>query len=244
MASIHADRVSLPSRLFAEVVERVTDWDGVMDPDSTGAAVYAVLREHLAEILLEREPLAKVAGNDFPDDPLPVPAQYRVRTALPRLIEQDERTVLGDSDWSNLFDEALERALDTIERQLGPDRSRWRWDHIHVTRARHPLSSQFPDAGLDPAPLGCGGDGETVQATGWQLGFGVDHVSVARYVFDVADWDGSAWAVPFGSSGDPASPHYADQAETWARVGLYPMTYSWDRIVAGAEARQSLEAAR
>ena len=64
--------------------------------------------------------------------------------------------------------------------------------------------------------------------------------SVARYVWDTADWDNSRWVVPLGSSGHPGSPHYADQTETWRRVGLIPMGYGWDRIKAGSESHQTL----
>lgn len=67
---------------------------------------------------------------------------------------------------------------------------------------------------------------------------------MARYVFDLADWDRSGWVIPFGTSGDPESPHYTDQSETWASVGLYPMTYSWARIEKWAGSRQTLEPSR
>jgi penicillin G amidase len=55
---------------------------------------------------------------------------------------------------------------------------------------------------------------------------------VARYVFDVGDWDNSTWIVVGGASGDPASPHYVDQHQAWARCELIPMRYSWDLITA------------
>ena len=66
-------------------------------------------------------------------------------------------------------------------------------------------------------------------------------LSVARYVFDLADWDGSRWAIPLGASGHPGSPHYADQAPVWGEVQLIPMLYTWERIEAEAEAQQALQ---
>ena len=65
--------------------------------------------------------------------------------------------------------------------------------------------------------------------------------SVARFVFDLSDWQRSAWVVPLGASGHPGSPHYADQAATWAAVQLYPMLYDWEQIRAQAETQQRLE---
>jgi penicillin G amidase len=64
---------------------------------------------------------------------------------------------------------------------------------------------------------------------------------VTRFVFDLSDWQRSAWVVPLGASGHPGSPHYADQTATWAAVQLYPMLYNWMQISAEAEAQQSLE---
>lgn len=246
MSDVHADRVSLASEHFREAVERVVPWDGRMDAASPGAAVYAVLRESMAELLCEREPLRRVVANPFTDDPLPTPAIYRVRVALPRLIERDDTTITGGATWAEVAGEALERAVSYLERTLGPDRSSWRWDRLHTVRVRHPLSSVFGDRAelLDPPVVACGGDGECVQATGWETGLGVQHGSVARYVFDLADWDASSWVVPFGSSGHPASPHYADQAGDWAAVRHHPMTYSWERIESGAEYAQRLEPTR
>ena len=224
MASIHADRLSIPSRALVGRVNSVVEWDGVMEPSSAGAAVYAVLREKLAELILEREPFSSLRADAFPDDPAPKPLVQRVRAALPRLMGQPAPV----ASWDELSDEALERAIGDLKERLGPDPAAWRWDAIHTTRIRHPLGGEIE--GLDPPSVACGGDAETVNTTGWDVGLDVTHSSVARYVFDLSDWDRSGWVIPLGSSGDPRSPHYADQAGAWARVELCPMTYSWEAI--------------
>jgi penicillin amidase len=86
-----------------------------------------------------------------------------------------------------------------------------------------------------------GGDGDCVQAGSAEGGLWILHSSVARYVFDLSDWDESGWIVPLGSSGHPESEHYADQLEDWAGARLQPMLYSWESIESGAESRQLLE---
>jgi penicillin amidase len=168
---------------------------------------------------------------------------YRVRVALPRLIELDDRTVTGGASWPDLISEARDRAVATLAKALGEDRSQWRWDRMHVSHTRHPVSRVLPDASgeLDPPTVICGGDGECVNCTGWENAFIIEHGSVARYVFDVGDWERSGWVVPLGASGDSRSAHYADQAESWSRVELHPMTYAWDRVESGAESAQRLE---
>ena len=86
--------------------------------------------------------------------------------------------------------------------------------------------------GLSPAGAGVGGDNETVWANGCRAESGTAAVygAVARYVFDVGDWDNCGWIVAGGASGDPASPHYADQHHAWSRCELIPMRYNWDTI--------------
>jgi penicillin G amidase len=79
-----------------------------------------------------------------------------------------------------------------------------------------------------------------VQAGSNASGHTVLHSSVARYAFDLADWERSGWVVPHGSSGHQASPHYTDQAQAWSEVRLLPMTYAWDLVEQVAETRQTL----
>jgi len=240
MGSAHADRVSIPSQLFRSVV---SDWDGDMQPDSAGAAVYSATREQLATLLCERDPLKRVVPIMYTDDPLPTPVVYRTRVALPRLIEQNDRTLLNGEEWSELIAQAYDRAIALLEKRFGPDRSQWRWGDVHVTRTRHPVSRVLPEtaAELDPAPVSMGGDGECVNCSGWESDMVIEHSSVARYVFDLGDWERSGWVVPLGASGDPRSPHYQDQAREWANVELYPMTYDWAEIERSAESVHRLD---
>jgi len=57
---------------------------------------------------------------------------------------------------------------------------------------------------------------------------------VAKYIWDVSDWDRSRWVVFHGASGDPDSPHYRDQNLYWARSELLPALYSTERVRANA----------
>ena len=107
---------------------------------------------------------------------------------------------------------------------------------MHTAALTHPLTPLLSGAPaeLSPAGAGVGGDNETVWATGCRAESGTAAVygAVARYVFDVGNWENCSWIVVGGSSGDPASPHYADQHEAWSRCELIPMLYDWDVIAA------------
>ena len=56
--------------------------------------------------------------------------------------------------------------------------------------------------------------------------------SVARYVFDLADWDSSGWGVPHGVSGVRGSGHDLDQRAIWLDCDLIPMSFSKDAVSA------------
>jgi penicillin amidase len=262
MAGIHADRVSIPAGSLVELASRIEPldagsraalallrrWNGSMDPDSAAPTVYAAFRSRLARDVLGPV-LGPLTGDAFGQLPsAPVTHMARLRGRLVEWIRDDDRTLLaaGD-DWGSAMARALAGAVAALRETLGPDPASWTWGRAHATRPAHPLSSVFPDhaALLDPPSQPMGGDGETVQAAEFvpAAGFQLMLTSVARYVFDLGDWERSAWIVPLGASGHPGSPHYADQAGDWAAVRLRPMRYDWARVAAEAESRQRLEPA-
>ncbi len=268
MAAIHADRVCLPARDMLELVarlrvaelpgphqrdpqwqsalSRLLSWDGVMDKDAVAPAIFTVLRQRLMEELmapilgpLTAEAFAKVPGGG-------VAHMTRLKARLAELIAADDRSLLpaGVADWRHALARALTGALGELRAALGDDMSAWRWERLHVTRPRHPLAAGFPELGatLDPPSVAVGGDGETVNATGYVPGAGyhVSLTSVARYAFDLGDWEASAWVVPHGASGHADSPHWADQLSAWAECRLLPMRYDWTRILSEAESTTTL----
>jgi penicillin G amidase len=147
--------------------------------------------------------------------------------------------------WVSLLAQALARAVAWLRQVLGDDPQHWQWARLHRTTPRHPLAAEFAEfaEGLNPPAVATGGDGDTVQAASISAtgGYTVGGTAVTRFVFDLNDWQHSAWVVPLGASGHPGSPHYTDQTATWAAVQLYPMLYDWTQISAEAEAQQSLE---
>lgn len=268
MAAIHADRVSIaarellpPLRAIAEAIrraaaadraagaalEQLLGWDGEMDAESVTPTVYAAFRERLMRDLMAPL-LGPLTAEAFAGAPRGAVAHMaRLRSLLADWIRRDDRTLLApDMEWPAVIARALAGAVAELER-LAPDDAARRWGWCHVTRPRHPLSAAYPDWAdvLDPPSVSMGGDGDTVQQAGFLGGAGyeVTALSVARYVFDLGDWDRSGWVVPLGASGHPGSPHYADQLPTWGGARLVPMRYDWTRIRAEAETHQTLEPA-
>jgi len=164
----------------------------------------------------------------------------RLKARLAEIIRDDDRSLLPPGgDWPTILARALGGAVADLRRTLGDDMEAWQWARLHVTRPAHPLAVAFPHmaATLDPPSVAVDGDGETVNAASFVPGAGyhVAVTSVARYVFDLGNWEASAWVVPHGASGHPGSPHRTDQLAAWSECRLLPMRYDWARVRAATE---------
>ena len=267
MAAIHGDRVSLPARELLDAVARlrVTEapgayrddprshaalvrlfaWDHVMDKDAVAPTIYAAFRERLTRDLMTPI-LGPLAAEAFaPTQGGGVAHMVRLKARLAEMIRDDDRSLLPPgADWPTIVAGALGKAVADLQEALGDDMDAWQWARLHVTRPQHPLAAAFPHlaATLNPPSVAVNGDGETVNAASFLPGAGyhVEVTSVARYIFDLGDWEASAWVVPGGTSGHPGHPHWADQSAAWTECQLLPMRYDWARIRATAESTQTL----
>jgi penicillin G amidase len=208
-------------------------------------ALYAALRERLTRDLMTPilGPLASEAFATVPGGG--VAHMTRIKAQLAEMIGKDNRSLLpAGAEWPAVLASALAGAVSDLHTALGPDMDGWRWERLHATRPVHPLVAGFPPlAGtLNPPAVAVGGDGETVNAAGFVPGAGyhVALTSVARYAFDLADWEASGWVVPHGASGHADSPHWADQLPAWSECRLLPMRYDWSRIRKDAESLETL----
>ncbi len=265
MATIHAEKFSIPGRVFVAMLDRVEPldacsaaakeqlqgWDGVMGPESVPAALYAVWREQTTALVMEGAPLAALVQTPVvaPIAQM-LPLAARLRNTLLALMQANDTTLLPAGEtWAIILAKALQRATAWLVERCGPDMAGWQWNTIHRTNPQHTLSAAFPEFAdtLNPPSVGVGGDGDTPQCGSYGgLGMGdfaITGLSVNRYCFDCADWDKSGWVVPLGANGHPGSPHYADQRTAWSEQRLLPMHYAWDNVMADASEQQRLEPA-
>jgi penicillin G amidase len=202
-------------------------WDGNLTAESAEALLYGCFQRALAEALYR-----PVVGPDA--------WEWVISGILGSTIGLVRRW-LGNDTWELLGGPVPERSDDSRSRRVlavlpavlarawaaaiamaGPDPAHWRWGEVHQAGAAHPLSSS---GSLGPVPMG--GDADTIQAAGygWRPGtpFSVLNLSVYRQVVDLADPAAASFVIPGGSSGDPASPHFADQLAVWAQLQRVPM---------------------
>ena len=252
MASIHADRESIPARILVERLSALDpkdpdarmgrdilrDWDCRIDRSSVAAAVYGTARAHLFGEVVE------TAFGEMANEGQTYAASVYADAVRSAATGEDAGLENGRS-WEAAIESALAHAVRELRSRLGTDSRKWTWGAIHRTRPRHPLSRVLPDCAdlLDPPRLATHGDADTPLAGAYALteGFTPTVMSVNRYIHDPSDWRNSRWIVPLGASGHAGSPHYADQAELWADVETIPQLWDWNDIVAAAETRQTLK---
>jgi penicillin amidase len=205
------------------VIDSLVGWDAHMRLDSSQAAVVATVRAELVGLLthdlgLVRDRLPGVAG----------PSMHQSMRFLNARIAWwiDEPGIIDDE----VLVSALRLTVRSLELAQGPDPTRWRWGAAHHARWTHPLLALRPDLADDltvPPAVELSGDNECVWATSTAPpSTDASNGQVARYVFDVGEWDRSRWIVPHGVSGDSRSPHHLDQLDDWAAMRLRPMRYS------------------
>ena len=267
MAKVHNERISVPAltyiqylkahrddihtsdELTATALEKLLGWSGSLDAGDVAPTIYSAFRDALLHAIYRHnlgEELTKEAWN--PANRGTAAFMARVKTQLIYAFPEDDRRLLPDGEtWPSMMSAALAESVETLRNTLGNNLDEWRWDILHQARPRHTLSDAFPDLAdlLDPPSIPMSGDGDTPLAGAYSPAdlATVGGLSVARYTYDLSDWDNSLWAIPLGASGNPGSPHYHDQSETWRQVQMIPMEYGWDGIIARSQAHQTLEPA-
>jgi penicillin amidase len=248
MAGVHADVTSLvaPSvvDLIAEygvecghelsntLLDMLASWDQRVTAESAEATVYAVIKRRLIEAITERMGIAGAQLGAAGWPPAAEASRMASGAATRMLCERNLDVVPGlDNPIGRrmAFSACVDETAAELRQRLGDDPASWVWGRVHRMASPHPLASALePARALHPPVDGCAGDGDTVRQGGTapETGERAIHGSVARYVFDLDDWDRSGWVVPHGVSGVRGSGHDLDQRQAWLDCELIPMAYS------------------
>ena len=131
-----------------------------------------------------------------------------------------------------------------LQTKLGADSKAWTWGDLHQAIFVHPLAGVVDNATRQKLNVGVGGIGGS-WATPMAASYNVDtyHLTAGasfRMVVDVGNWDASRAVNTPGQSGNPASPHYRDLANTWATGQYFPLAYSRSAVEKATRERIAL----
>lgn len=163
------------------------------------------------------------------------------RRVLHEQLMANSRLMLDHETWDEAIAAALVEARAELESRFGTDWGAWRWDAIHRIEWRHNLGREEPLASiLNPPPAPVGGDATSpfnaVSDADGRVPLSVSY----RQIFDLADLNAAQVVIPPGNSGQPGSPHYADNIERWRTVTYHPLFVDWGDIERNAEAHLTL----
>ncbi|MBI5158252.1 MAG: penicillin acylase family protein [Acidimicrobiia bacterium] len=199
-------------------------WDGRVTADSAGAAVFEVFAAHLACRIAERRAphSARYAlGTGFtPLVPMTGLAVRRFSHLVDLVLAQPEGWF--DDGWDAAIAESVRHAGAVLTTRAGSDPARWAWGAVRPLRLRHPLGARPVLAAIyDLGPFSHGGDANTLNPAPVNpldpLANPDFAIASLRFAVEVGAWQHARFALPGGQSGNPYSPHYADQVDLWLR---------------------------
>jgi penicillin amidase len=221
-------------------------WDGQLGVESPAAALFEFFQaEMVGRVARARAPHAAewVVGRGF-ISLIPI-SSFAVRRIahLVRLLREQPPGWFPDG-WGEELRRALRAAGDSLAARRGPDPAGWLWGEIRPLTFEHPVAVRQPlDRIFNLGPYPWGGDANTVSpAPTDAVNPTANPVAVAsmRMAIDVGEWEQSRFVLPGGQSGNPCSPHYADQMPLWRKGDALPIAWSPEAVARATRHRLAL----
>src|SRR5204863_9637464 len=121
---------------------------------------------------------------------------------------------------------AAREALVYLRDRFGDGPAGWSWRRAHTLELAHPLGAYpaFAEvASVGPAPVPGSSDTVRNAAGSYERGFQVASGAEYRLLVDFAADPAAMGTNVTGQSGQPGSPHFADQLEDWLGHGYHPL---------------------
>jgi penicillin amidase len=224
-----------------EARDWMLEWDYQMHMDSPQAALFGLFWRELSTRLFNDE-LATVdqsTGGGGQE----MWVAYQLMSDPTNTWWDDTTTADVTEGRDDIVKAALVAALEAANKELGTDRTKWKWGTLHTaTFASNPLGL----SGIDPienlvnrGPVATSGGSEIVNATGWDIEtFAVRAVPSMRMVLDFSNLANSMTIHTTGQSGHPASAFYGNFIEDWRNIEYHPMLFTREQV--DADAKQTL----
>lgn len=213
-----------------EALSRLMAFDGRLSPGSADAAIYELfLQESARQIFLdELGPETSPAWKALVQS-----ADLSYSPQADHLLGREDSPYWDDvktpqkEDKPTILARSLAAAISAGESQLGSDHKTWQWGKLHQYRwttqsAQLTAAIGGSKANVVKGPMAAGGDHTTLNASGfhWGQDFDAAVIPAMRMIVDFAQQEPMMAQNAAGQSGNPASPHFADGIDPWAK-GLY-----------------------
>jgi penicillin amidase len=226
-------------------LQLLAKWDGRMTADSSAATIYELFVVQLTQrVARARAPksfdwaLGRGHG-------LLLPHGFLAVRRLGHLAALLRRQPAGwfQRSWGAEIADALRTVVEELRADYGGDPSSWTWGRVRPLTLRHLLDRRPPlDRIYNLGPIPWGGDANTLsQASVLPLdptgnpGF----IASLRMAVEIGAWDEARFVLPGGQSGNPFSPHYADQFSLWRQGDA--VTIPWSEEAVRRATRQTLK---
>jgi penicillin G amidase len=257
---LQADVLSIPWREMRDVVlgvpatdpdaaralDALREWDGRVTADSGAASIFEVfLAEMYRRTSQARAPrswewaLGKGYSQVTPHNLF----HHRRAGHLIGLLRQQPPGWFT-RPWPDEVADALATAYRRLAAKHGPDPARWSWGTVRPLTLLHPVGARKPlDRIFNLGPFPRGGDQNTVAQCGADPlapEANPPVIQSMRMIVDLGHFENSRWVLPGGQSGNPVSPHYADQLPLWKLGEGVPIPFSDAEVKAASRRRLSL----
>ncbi len=212
----------------------LASWDGNYRAESAAALLF----DRTCEALVEATVRAFYAR--VPNIAQAAHVEER-RVLFEQVLEGSQLMLGGARSWDDAIKVALGVGFAAVSAHYGPDTVAWRWDAFHQMPWEHNLGRDPELAALlNPPPVALPGDAHSPFSALTEKGVAAPHGVSFRILLDMGDVNGAQVCVPPGNSGQPGSPHYADELHRWRDVAYHPLFVDWPDIEANAEATLEL----
>jgi penicillin G amidase len=207
---------------WRETVSLFQSWDGQLMPDARAPRLAVEMASLFRQKILEGAVGAALAK------------EYRWNSMLfDRVVQERPAEWLPKEykTYAELFDAIHRETREALAKRYGADETKWVWGVIQASFP-HPLAGvPMVGAPFKVAPFPQKGGGGTFASP--NVGASVS----MRLIADASDWDRTQHGIALGESGDPRSPHWADQLSDWR--GATPRVFPFTAPAVAAAARRT-----
>jgi penicillin amidase len=211
---------------WRETVRLFESWDGQLTPDARAPRLAVEMASIFRQKILE----GALGAERAKEYRWPASAVFFDRVIQERPAEWLPKEF---PTYAALLDAAHREARAVLAQRLSADETQWTWGARLPVNFPHPLAS-VPGVGAPykVAPFPQRGGGGFFAAP--NVGAGVS----MRLIADASDWDKTQQGIALGESGDPRSPHWADQLSDWRAAT--PRVFPFNAPAVAAAARRTL----